>query len=168
MVAPSSIFFISFEIKPHVTSSDSSTKKRIITTFCFQIAKIVRCYCHDLGQSGRNIFDFSLCVLYHSILQLSLPRIHSLYRVYAVSTVLDTRQVPATHDNYRLVQIRFSQNRYGKLISTYCITQSHNSLYLGYILCFAFMLYPLFLIPDRCLPHTIIKCQGRLGEVSLE
>ena len=28
--------------------------------------------------------------------------------------------------------------------------------YLGYILCIAFMLYPLFLIPGRCLPHTII------------
>ena len=26
-----------------------------------KIAKIVRCYCHNLGQSEKNIFDFSLC-----------------------------------------------------------------------------------------------------------
>ena len=30
--------------------------------FGSKIAKIVRCYCHDLGQSERNVFDFSLCV----------------------------------------------------------------------------------------------------------
>ena len=38
-VAPSSIFFISFEIKSNVTSSDYTTKKRIFTTFWYQNCK---------------------------------------------------------------------------------------------------------------------------------
>ena len=61
MVAPSRTFFISFELKPDVTFSEFTTKKRIFTTFWFQNCKIVRCYCHNLGQSEKNIFDFSLC-----------------------------------------------------------------------------------------------------------
>ena len=39
MVAPSRNFFISFEIKPDVTFSDFTTKKRIFTTFWFQNCK---------------------------------------------------------------------------------------------------------------------------------
>ena len=51
-------------------SSDSTTKKRmfkhlrIFATFPFKITKIVRCFCHNLGQSERNTFDFFLCVDY--------------------------------------------------------------------------------------------------------
>ena len=37
-------------------------RKGYLQHFCSKIANIVRCYCHDLGQSERNIFDFSLCV----------------------------------------------------------------------------------------------------------
>ena len=33
--------------------------------FGSKIVKILRCYCHDLGQSERNIFDFSLCACPH-------------------------------------------------------------------------------------------------------
>ena len=36
--------------------------KGYLQHFGSKIAKIVRCYCHDVGQSERNIFDFSLCV----------------------------------------------------------------------------------------------------------
>ena len=61
MVAPSIIFFISFELKPDVTFSDFTTKKRIFTTFGSQIAEILRCYCNNLGQFGKDIVDCSLC-----------------------------------------------------------------------------------------------------------
>ena len=37
-------------------------RKGYLQHFGTKIAKIVRCYCHDQGQSERNIFDFSLCV----------------------------------------------------------------------------------------------------------
>ena len=37
-------------------------RKGYLQHFGSKIVKIVRCYCHDLGQSERNIFDFSLCV----------------------------------------------------------------------------------------------------------
>ena len=37
-------------------------RKGYLQHFGSKIAKIVRCYCHNLGQSEKNIFDFSLCV----------------------------------------------------------------------------------------------------------
>ena len=58
MVVPSRNFFISFEIKPNITSSDFNTKKRIFAMFWFQNCKNSKVL---LGQSERNIFDFSLC-----------------------------------------------------------------------------------------------------------
>ena len=45
------------------TSSDITTKKKYSQHFGAKTAKIVRRYCHDLGQSERNIFDFSFCDL---------------------------------------------------------------------------------------------------------
>ena len=36
-------------------------RKGYLQHFGSKIAKIVRCYYHDLGQSEKNIFDFSLC-----------------------------------------------------------------------------------------------------------
>ena len=87
MVVPSTILFrkfwnkasSDFTIKKSIfnvwcnknqTKSSSKTLLRLVRFllhqtlehFCSKIAKIVRCYCHDLGQSERNIFDFSLCV----------------------------------------------------------------------------------------------------------
>ena len=62
MVAPSSNYFRSFEIKPDITSSDCTTKKRILTTFWFKTCKNCKtCYYHGLSQPERNIFDLSLC-----------------------------------------------------------------------------------------------------------
>ena len=46
-----------------MSSSDITTKKKYSQHFGAKIAKIVRRYCHDLGQSERNIFDFSFCDL---------------------------------------------------------------------------------------------------------
>ena len=68
MVSPSRFFFISFEIKPDVTFIDFTTKKWIFTILWFQNCKIVRCYCHDLGQSERDSFDFFLCELVPNLL----------------------------------------------------------------------------------------------------
>ena len=42
-------------------------RKGYLQHFGSKIAKIVSCYYHDLGQSERNIFDFSLCVQYLGI-----------------------------------------------------------------------------------------------------
>ena len=90
MVAPSSFFFISFEIKPDVTSSDFTTKKRIFTTFWFQIVKVGRCYCHDLGQSERNIFDFSLCAIHHcsSMFYYKMTLGSKIHLVWGITTTL--------------------------------------------------------------------------------
>ena len=38
-------------------------RKGYLQHFGSKIAKIVRCYCHNLGQSERKIFDISLCVI---------------------------------------------------------------------------------------------------------
>ena len=49
-------------------------RKGYLQQFGFKIVKIVRCYCHDLGQSERNIFDFSLCVTEATSLIWSIKR----------------------------------------------------------------------------------------------
>ena len=42
-------------------------RKGYLQLFGSKIAKIGWCYCHDLGQSERNIFDFSLCATVSNI-----------------------------------------------------------------------------------------------------
>ena len=59
-----SFFNFGWRLEHQTFKSKFSAKKGYLQHFGSKIAKIVKCYRHNLGQSEKNIFDFSLCVIF--------------------------------------------------------------------------------------------------------